>query len=264
MNGTPNPQQPDQRAKETPSPPPPTFSKAWWRLKWAAWDESVPFGPLVIALLVFGVAVALAWFYPSYIRKKGDPSKWAELLQTEMIATNFTYAATGVPPDQKARIEEQARHVGNRAEHHFKVMQYYYTNYYVSLLLGSVYGGLAAISLVLLTKAGWKEGGSYLASFFLTTTVCTTFFFTFPTWCQMDSNVTKNKALYVRYVGLLNDVRTFAALGTYAQDPQPTNQITVTNFILRMDTEMRKANDIAVAFDASKGPIYNLSDKVPK
>src|SRR6185369_16163202 len=97
-------------------------------------------------------------------------------------------SVTNVAPEQKARIEEQVRHVAGRANHHFKVMQFYYTNYYVSLLMGSIYGGLAALSLVLLTKAGWKEGGRCLASFFLTTTVCTTFFFTFPAWCSMNDN----------------------------------------------------------------------------
>jgi len=180
------------------------------------------------------------------------------------LNTNFTFSITNIDAGQKSRVQEQARHITGRANHHFRVMRYYYTNYYVSLLLGSIYGGLAALSLVLLTKAGWKEGGRCLASFFLTTTLCTTFFFTFPTWCKMDENVTKNKALFVRYVGLLNDARTFAAIGDYARDPQSTNKVSVTDFILRMDSEMKRANDIAVAFDATKGPVYNLSDKLPK
>src|SRR6266566_1591048 len=249
MNEAPKPNPPAD-ADIRPPKPAVAFSKAWWKLKLAAWDSCAPFAPILIAFLVFGIAAVAAWVYPRYIRTKGDPSEWIKLLEPEMNATNFVFAATGIAPQEKARLEEQVRHIGGRAEHHFRVMQYYYSNYYVSLLLGSVYGGLAALSLVLLTKAGWQEGGRCLTSFFLTTTVCTTFFFTFPAWCQMDSNVTKNKALYVRYVGLLNDARTFAAIGSYAQDPQPTNQITVTNFILRLDTEMRKANDIAVAFDA--------------
>ena len=145
------------------------------------------------------------------------------------------------------------------------MMQFYYSNYYVALFLGSVYGGLAAISLFLLTRVGWDKGGRCLPTFFLTTTVCGVFFFAFPAWCQMDQNATKNKALYVRYLGLLTDARTFVAINDYDRDSKSTNAVTFNEFILHLDSEMKRANDIAVAFDATKGPIYNLStDKALK
>ncbi len=248
--------------KSEPTKPPSTFSKGWWEAKWVACNQSVPFGPVLLAVIIVTSAAVSAFFLPRLIRNDGEPHKWAELLRPEM-RDNLTFGVTAAQPAEQKRLKEQVEHIANRANHHFEVMQFFYTNYYVSLLLGSIYGGLAALSLVLLTKAGWKEGGRCLASFFLTTTVCTTFFFTFPTWCKMDENATKNKALYVRYVGLLNDARTFGAIGDYAQDPQPTNTMSITNFILRMDSEMKKANDIAVAFDATKGPIYNLSTEKP-
>ena len=243
-------------------PNPPILSRAWWLLKIQTWGTSLP--PLTISTFVFGTAALAALLYPPYIRQEGDPHNWVVPLLPEMT-NSISFASTNLPAEQSSRLEEQARYVSGRATHHFRVMQFYYTNYYVALLLGSVYGGIAAMSLFLLTKAGWQQGGKCLGSLFLTTTVCTTFFFTFPTWCRMDETVTKNKALYVRYVALLNDMRTFLATGNFAQDPQPTNAPTAANFILRMDNEMKKANDIAVTFDATKGPIYNLSaEKTPK
>jgi hypothetical protein len=234
------------------------FSRAWWLAKCAAWDQCAPFAPLIIALLVFGTAGIGAWYYPRSVRQTPSLKEAVEFLFPEM-QSNLTFSVTEVTPAQKSRLQDQATHISNRANHHFKMMQYYYSNYYVSLFLGSVYGGLAAISLFLLTRAGWEASGRCLRSFFLATTVCGIFFFAFAAWCEMDQNATKNKALYVRYLGLLTDARTFVAINDYDRDLKATNAVTFNQFILHLDSEMKKANDIAVAFDATKGPIYNIA-----
>jgi len=217
-----------------------------------------------LALLVFGVAGLCAWYYPPNIRDTPYLKGSIDLLLPEM-QTNLNFTATNFTPGQKARLEEQARYVSGRINHHFRMMQYYYSNYYVALFLGSVYGGFAAISLLLLTKVGWEKGGPCLVTVFLTTTVCVIFFFAFPAWSQKEQNATKNKALYVRYLGLLPDPHTFVAINDYDRDSKSTNAVTFKEFILHLDSEMKKANDIAVAFDATKGPIYNLAtDKALK
>ncbi len=54
-------------------------------------------------------------------------------------------------------------------------------------------------------------------------------------------------------------MRTFVAINDYDRGSKATNAVTCSEFILHLDRELKTANDIAVAFDATKGPIYNIT-----
>src|SRR4051812_15888591 len=60
------------------------------REKLQTYAAKVPFPPLIVAILVFGVAVLAASFYPPQIRERGDPHKWIEPLLSEM-SSNLTF-----------------------------------------------------------------------------------------------------------------------------------------------------------------------------
>jgi hypothetical protein len=156
------------------------------------------------------------------------------------------------------RIQEQAEIVANRATHHFSVMNYYLVTYYSNLLLGCIFGGLSAISLVLVTRRGWDNSGGCLIAFFLSTAACSTFFLAFTKVCQMDETAKANKVLYLKYATLLNDARTFAATGDYARNGE-TNKVSAVDFIRHVDEEVGKVGDIAVSFDPARVPIYEFS-----
>jgi hypothetical protein len=62
----------------------------------------------------------------------------------------------------------------------------------------------------------------------------------------------QNKLLYLKYVNLLQEMRTHALFLPVCQ----TNTTGPTNFIAYIDGEMARANDIAVAFDPTKFPTF--------
>ena len=94
--------------------PPAVLSREWWLLKLKACDQCAPFAPLLIAAIIFGVAAISAWLYPPYIRQKGDPHEWVQPLLPEMT-NSVAFTMTNLPPEQKSRLEEQARFVAGRA-----------------------------------------------------------------------------------------------------------------------------------------------------
>ena len=177
------------------------------------------------------------------------------------MSSNLTLTLPVATTNEQTRFQEQVNHVSQRAQHHFDVMQFFYLNHYMQLMLAAIFGGLLAVALALLTKVGWTGANPYLISAFLSTSVCTAFFLAFPSVCKMEENVAKNKALYIRYVSLLNEARTYAAVTTFVQEAKTTNKFSSTDFILHMDKEMKSANDIAVSFDPTKFPTYKIQDK---
>jgi hypothetical protein len=216
-------------------------------------------GPVLAGALVLTIAILSGLFFPQWMTKPNyAPSDWADALKSEMT-NSVKYSQSTPTTGETLRLLEQVQHISNRAKHHFDVMQFFYLNYYVELLLGSIFGGLSALALVLLTKTGWDRADRYLISFFLTTTVSAAFFIGFPKLCKMDENVAKNKALYVKYVSLLNDARSFVTVGDFVQDTKPATPLSTKEFILRLDAEMKKANDVVVSFDPGKFPVYKIS-----
>lgn len=223
----------------------------------------IAWGPVLICFGVLATTFLLAFFLPEWVRNYGAPHDWSQRLMPEMT-NNLALEFAGASVPERQRLLEQVQSLSGRAEHHFQVMQYFYTMYYVSLLLGSICAGLAAIALLLISKAGWEKSNPCLISFFLATTVCTIFFVAFPKLCKHEENVSKNKLLYLKYVGLLNDARTYAATGDYVRDDKSTNTVSTLDFIKYLDAEMKRANDIAVSFDPGKFPVYKISTESPK
>jgi len=212
-----------------------------------------------IAFGVMTIAAVLGLYYPKIIRNHGVPHDWIAPLEPEIQKNLVFQFVTATNTNENLRLQNQVETVANRAEHHFRVMNYYLTTYFSHLLLGSVFGGLAAISLLLVTRRGWDNSGGCLISFFLSTTVCSTFFFGFSNVCQMDETAKANKLLYLRYASLLHDARTFAATGEYARDNR-TNTLSARDFMFYLDETVKKVGDIAVSFDPARVPMFDFSE----
>jgi hypothetical protein len=220
--------------------------------------------PLAICAAVLSTATLLGLFYPQWIREHGAPGDWIGPLEPEIRTNLVLRFATPIGTNENARIQDQVVVVACRALHHFRVMNYYLTTYFTDLLLGCFFGGLSAISLAIITRRGWDNSSGCLISFFLSTTICTTFFFAFPNVCQMDYTAKANKLLYLRYAGLLQEARTFAAIGSYPRADATTNTPSARDFIMHIDEELRKVGDVAVSFDPGRIPIYDLSTEKEK
>jgi hypothetical protein len=221
-------------------------------------------GPLLLGVLVLIGAGLSALYFPQTMKQKDYATdRWTRVLMPE-VSSNLSLSLPGsATTNEQRRFQEQVQHVSNRALHHFDVMQFFYMNHYMQLMLAAIFGGLATIALTLLSKSGWNTANPYLVSFFLTASIATAFFIAFPNMCKMDENVAKNKSLYMKYVALLNDARSYTAVTNFAQGTKITNSMPACDFILYLDGEMKKANDIAVSFDPSKFPVYKIEKTSP-
>jgi hypothetical protein len=248
MNGTHNP------GSSTPNP-------AWTNppTKWEAFYRCIPLLPVAIAAIVIVSAAVAAFAVPAWVNQPGSPYEFMKTLKPEFTITNLVVDFPGTEPAANARLQHQVRDLADRAEHHFEAMRFFLRNYYTHLLLGCIFGGLSAIALALLTRRGW-DCNPCLTSFFLSTTVCTTFFFAFPNVAKMEYGSTTNKVLFLQYLSLLNDTQTFSAIHNYAEN-NSTNAPSADEFILYLDREMKKTSAIAISLDQTQAPIYAPLDK---
>lgn len=122
-------------------------------------------------------------------------------------------------PQQQARLQEQLRESIDRTKHHLAVMRFFYTRYYVAIILFSMTGALAAVSLVLISKRGWEDSNEYVITVFFLMTALTICFGSFPGLFQQDKNIADNKALYLKYSALTNEIISYAVTGEATQDP---------------------------------------------
>jgi hypothetical protein len=202
-----------------------------------------------LAAAFFLAVMLIANFLPRATRSRAE--SWLTNIAHETSAT-LTFGPQLTDQNVKQRLQAQATTLSGRAEFHKAVMLYFISNYYSAILLAAICGGIAAATLVLVSKNGWTQAHPYAVATFLTASACATFFLAMPALFKQEENVSKNKLLYLKYVNLLHEMRTHALFNPLRQ----TNAAGSTNFIAYVDGEMAKANDIAVAFDPTKFPTF--------
>jgi hypothetical protein len=209
-----------------------------------------------VAVAFFVAIIVTAYFLPHVTRSRAQ--EWLAPMAHETNAT-LQFGAHIADTNAMQRLQAQAKTASGRASFHKDVMLYFVSNYYSAILLAGICGGIAAAMLVLVSKKGWNDANPYAVAVFISASTCATLFLGFPALFKQEENATKNKVLYVKYVNLLNEMRTHALFNPICQ----TNASGPTNFIAYIDAEMAKALDIDVAFDPSKFPTFkNLAADV--
>lgn len=205
------------------------------------------------ALVLVGVGWALgAWLNWSATQAS---TRWIQKLQF----TDTTYLSANLPtkvassPEQ-TRLMEQFQEVGGRAYMHVSIMKHFYTRYYMALLLASGSAVVAAFCLFHISKKGWDEANSYAQVLFVIAAGTALLLGVFPKLFRQDENIADNKTLYIQYVALGNEIRTFLATGT-AVLPNDTS-VTVPEFIRYVDAQLVTLNKIPVGFDQTQVPDY--------
>ncbi len=211
--------------------------------------------PVLVAVSFVLLVMVTAYFLPQVTRTRAE--RWLAPMTNEINAT-LSFGPHITDTNVAKRLQAQATMLGGRASFHKDVMLYFVSNYYSVILLALICGGIAGAMLVLVSKNGWNQPNAYAVAVLISASTCATLFLSFPALFKQEENATKNKVLYIRYANLLNEMRTHALFNPICQ----TNAGT-TNFIAYIDGEMAKANDIAVAFDPTKFPMFkNLAADV--
>jgi ABC-type multidrug transport system fused ATPase/permease subunit len=150
------------------------------------------------------------------------------------------------------RLREQYREIRGRARHHLKVMAYFFTNYYRAIQMIALLGAIAAVALFFVAFKGWTSTNQYVRNLFITATVLTAYFSLYPTVFKQQDNITDNKNLYLEYVAIQDDVRTFAATGQSFLGAEGTAKTNEADFLHNIDQRMSTLNNIAIGFDYTK------------
>jgi hypothetical protein len=170
-----------------------------------------------------------------------------------------TATAVSVPipaENEKAyeiRLAGQFHTIQQRIHHHFEQMITYYSYAFTTTIMVGVLAAIAAITLVFITFKGWQPSSEYLKTIFLVATVTATYSAAFPGIFQLQKNVDDNRFLYLKYVGLANEMCSYQVT-TETVDKLSLDQAT---FIHRVDTEMSNLNKIAVGLDISQIPEFS-------
>jgi hypothetical protein len=199
-------------------------------------------------LVTIAVAVGLMYFI-YWDAKDHHVDVWFASIAGE---TNSVLNLSGLH-DQAAltkRLQEQADFIGARVQFYKTTTSYFYGSYYTTIVLASIFGGLAALALALISLKGWKEVDPRLASVFFVTSAFAAIFWVCPKMLKQEENATGNKILYLKFVKLLEETRTIAATGGIMTSNQ-FEKLDLTNMVWHVHSGITNALDLAVAFDAS-------------
>jgi len=206
---------------------------------------------LVVGLFAVIMAIALS------VGQKAD--QWARDWAVPVVKANSERAAQdarlAVPGTlgEQARLKAQLRDARGWAEHHRLVTAFFYGRYYVAITMTSLSALFAAFLVGTIGIKGWQHASPYAVTTLIVFGGAAAFFGAFPGLYQQEENITKNKALYLGYVALENEMLSYFA--TYPGDPKnpPPRP---NEYIHTVDEKLRGLNDMVVKFDRSAIPDY--------
>jgi hypothetical protein len=164
---------------------------------------------------------------------------------TSLPATN-----SPSPPNQaqQRRLDEQLGSIRARINHHGAVMAFFYKAYYMSIVMVMVAGIIAALTLFFIAQDGWSDTNPYVKTIFLVMAGAAAYYGLFPPVFQQQQNISDNKALFLAYKALENEVISYplTLMNIKGEGKTPPQ------FITYVDSEMGRLGNIAIGFDYTK------------
>lgn len=174
-----------------------------------------------------------------------------------------TPTPTPCPPvsaEQDRVLGEQTRIVRSLVRHHGEVMESFFENYYKAIAVVMLTGILAAVALLHIMQKGWELANPYAKTVFVVMTAATAYYGLFPTVFKQEENIKDNKALFLEYKTLENELMSYRAtcgnLKGEAADPK--------QFITYINFEIDRLSNIAIGFDYTKINYKGIFDTNPK
>jgi hypothetical protein len=114
----------------------------------------------------------------------------------------------------------QFHEVVSRMRHHFWMTTVFYETQFTTSSMTPALAAAAAITLLFITSAGWKQADRFLKNIFVLATASATFCAAIPGIYQQQENMDANKKLYLQYAALANEICSYAATGDNQGSPQ--------------------------------------------
>lgn len=169
------------------------------------------------------------------------------------IVVDSTTIRSRGSPAEVLRLEEQMQQIAARANLHLEIMKYFYGRYFASVTMAALLAVAAGLCLVHITKVGWSNANRYVMTVFVMTAGLAIFYQLSPRLYQQQQNITANKALYLGYVALSDEVRTYVVTGLMAAG----DSVTSLGLVLReVDQRLLRLSDLPIGFDEGQVPDY--------
>jgi len=179
----------------------------------------------------------------------GSPDLKSVGQTTPVTASPLKSATKGA----EARLAGQFHEIQQRIGHHFDQMITYYSYSFATTIMVGVLAAVAAIALLFITLNGWGPSSEYQKTVFLVATVAATYCAAFPGVFQLQKNIDDNRYLYLKYVGLANEMCSYQ----FTAETPDTEAIEPSQFIHQIDNDLTTLNKIAVGFEVSQIPDFN-------
>ena len=221
-------------------------------------NDAVHHGLIVLGLIILAVIGQIM----SVRKVERMADNWVENIKTEDPAkTPAIPSGFNASESEKARLLEQVKTIRGRAIHHFSVMKFFYSRYYMAISLVLVTGVITAIALFFITKNGWDHVPSqFVKTVFITAAALTVYFGAFPPVFKQSQNIADNKKLYLQYMALHDEVMSYLSV----QEGLNGEQKTAPQFIHYLDKQLIELNTFAIGFDDTKIPNYKSTFDIGK
>jgi hypothetical protein len=179
-----------------------------------------------------------------------SPSPSPSVSPTPTPTATQSPSGTPIPlnPEQKARLAAQELKVKGLTRHHASVMAFFAQAYYSAICVLLFGGAVLAIAMFFIATKGWASTNQYVKTIFVVMTVIIAFFGLWPPVFQQDKNLSDNKALFLEYQTLRNEIRSYPVTGTNVKNERKEPN----DFITYVDSELARLGNVAIGFDYTK------------
>jgi hypothetical protein len=202
------------------------------------------------------ILVLASWAISSiaYWHAAGIAENWTKPLQPQLRLLAASTDKFCNPPTSnhhgglEDRLEDDFKEIRGRMQHHLDVMMYFYANFFRAIIMASLVGAVSGICLFYIANKGWANANNYAITTFVVSTVIAAYFLSFITVFKVQENISDNKALYLQYVALGNQLISYCATATTDDESVKSED----QYIRQIDRKMATINDIAIGFDYTK------------
>ncbi|WP_424103301.1 hypothetical protein [Moorena producens] len=203
--------------------------------------------PLIGHIAITSVLVLLITVGVIFLYSLGNyqTQKWL-LPPTETVA--YTETIPDAAPLEQERIGAQIQEIQARDQRHFKMMTFFYNNYYMSKLMTYGTAIVAGICLLFIIRSGWNSTHPYVINIFVVVSASAILFGNLPGLFRYEDSIVNNKQLYLNYASLKNEVSSYFVTG---QDIDG-NPIEMKYFINHIDKELSRLNRLPIGFERTR------------
>jgi hypothetical protein len=201
--------------------------------------------------------LAVGWGFGMWLNWSSEQQSSAWMRNLQFADSADITGPLSVKADSSAQLDRlvhQFRETGGRAYMHVSIMKYFYTRYYMALVMAAGAAVVAAFCLFHISKEGWNQARPSVQLIFVIAAGTALLLGVFPKLFRQDENIADNKTLYIQYVALGNEIRTYLATRR-AELPNDTS-VTLPEFVRHIDIQLATLHKIPVGFDQTKIPDY--------